>query len=156
MMRPLAKDAYDLSTEILAHYFGMLRSERIANLRERSAALSVLQIASELLKERFDNLKRHWQTWAWPINDGRSKVDDKTPVPPVDGKYKPTSPVADEGDVSKVGPVERIWESFVVSGDHGGADMPPHANQTSRRLPIFQQLANGSSTSANGRCVSIT
>jgi hypothetical protein len=154
MMRPLVKDAYDLSTEILAHNLGMLRSERIANLRDRSAALSALQVTSDLLKARFDNLKRHWQTWAWPINHGRSKVDEKTPVPPVDGKYKPTSQVADEDGVGKIRPVERIWESFVASADHGGEDTPHDANQTSRRLPIFQRLANGSSTSANGRWVS--
>jgi hypothetical protein len=156
MVRPLVKDAYDLSTEILAHYLGMLRSERIANLRDRSAALSALQATNELLKARFENMKRHWQTWAWPINDGRSKVDEKTPVPPVDGMYKPTSQVADEGRVGKVRPVERIWESFVVSDNYSDANTTPGANQTSRRLSIFQRLANGSSISANGRWVSIS
>jgi hypothetical protein len=156
MMRPLDKDAYDLSNEILAHYLGMLRSERIANLRDRSAALSVLQDESELLKESFEKLKRHWQTWAWPVNEGRSKIDEKTPVPPVDGKYKPSPVATHEGGVGKVSPVERIWESFVSGDDTGRGDVPVGASQTSRRLPIFQQLASGSSTLSNGRCVSTT
>ena len=89
MIRASEKEAYDLSTEILAHHLGMLRAERIANLRSRSAALGALQIESESLKTTFDNLKHHWQMWAWPINQGRSQVDEQTPVPPVDGEYGP-------------------------------------------------------------------
>lgn len=154
MIRPLDKDAYDLSTEILAHYLGMLQSERIANLRDRSAALSALQNESERLEESFDNLKRYWETWTWPINEGRSKVDEKTPVPPVDGKYKPSPLMTDEGAVGKIGPVERIWESFVSGNDTSRGDASVGTSQTFRRLPIFEQLASGLSTLPNGRYVS--
>lgn len=134
MVRAIDKDAYDLSTKILAHHLGVLRSERIANLSDRWEARSALQAESAVLKEAFENLKKHWQSWAWPMNEGRGKVDEHTPVPPIDGKYNPKRSMDDGGNVGAV------WNSFVcddiVATQHC-------------RLPVLEALATGSSVSSS-------
>jgi len=142
MVRALDKDAYDLSTKILSHHLGVLRSERIANLSDRWEARSALQAESATLKETFENLKKYWQTWTWPTNEGRGKVDEQTPVPPIDGMYKPVAQVDDDGGVGGTPVVQRIWESFVCD------DIAPPPKYC--RLPVLEKLATGASVSGGG------
>lgn len=147
MVRPLDKDAYDLGTKILAHHLGVLRSERIANLSDRWEARSALQAESAALKESFDNLKQYWQSWTWPINQGRAKkITEHTPVPPIDGEYNPVGTTKTSRKKGKEGSgvpaVQRIWQSFVCD-DVGGT--PSH-----RRLAVLEQLAEGCSVSNGG------
>lgn len=142
MVRALDKDAYTLSTKILSHHLGVLRSERIANLSDRWEARSALQAESDELKESFESLKKHWQAWTWPINEGRTKVDEQTPVPPIDGKYTVAAASADKDGDGGIPVVQHIWESFVC--DNVG-ETPPRD-----RLPVLAQLAKGSSVSTGG------
>lgn len=147
MVRAMDKDAYDLSTKILSHHLGVLRSERIANLSDRWEARSALQSEGGNLKETFDHLKAHWEAWTWPINEGRAKVDEQTPVPPIDGKYNPVAATADDDGNEGIPAVQHIWESFVcddVAGEATSAS-PKHT-----RLPVLQQLATGSPVSSGG------
>ena len=145
MVRPLDKDAYDLTTNIMSHHLGVLRAERIATLRDRWEARLALQCECDKLKGSFENMKRHWQSWAWPINEGRAKVDEHTPVPPVDGKYNPANTATDdEGNVGSP-MVKRIWESFVW--EDSGAYGLSNAAQEHCRLPILEKFATGASMS---------
>lgn len=143
MIRPLEKDAYNLTTKILTHHLGVLRSERIANLSDRWEARAVLQEENAKLEETFENLKKHWKTWTWPINEGRTiKIDEHTPVPPIDSLYKPVATADDKGENGGTPVVQRIWNSFVCE-DVGGS--PSYG-----RLAVFEQLARGTSVSTVG------
>jgi hypothetical protein len=89
MIRPPGKDAYDLTTKILEHRLATVTAERLSSLSERSNSLKALQVEKELLTQEFRNQRRHWVSWAWPMNAGRQAVDEDTPVPAVDGNYTP-------------------------------------------------------------------
>ncbi len=135
MVRPTDKDAYDLSTNILAHHLGVLRAKHLSNLKDRFEALKKKEEEVVNLKHVFENLQSCWKKWAWPITNGRATVDETTPVPPVDGLYNPTS--EDEENRPKV---QRIWDSFVTS-----PFQKKHA-----RLSVFEQLEKGESVLSTG------
>ena len=137
MIRPHDKDAYELATAILEHRVAYMTKELIPNMKERHEVLEVMKQSKRLLQNRFENLRKHWIAWSWPINSGREIVTRKTPVPPVDGKYNLSPPppsfddkeaAAAEANISDdtenpdppvdgklhVGSqVRRIWDSFV-------------------------------------------
>jgi hypothetical protein len=98
MVRPHDDAAFRLVTEMMKHRLAFLKRERMSGMKERFDALQRLQRQEAWLKERFENQKRAWVEWAWPVNIGRSTVDDSTPVPPVDGPY-----VLEEGKPSHSG-----------------------------------------------------
>ena len=125
MVRPDDRAAYELTTRILNHRLGVLRMEQSsASLRERSEASKALAREKMQLKKRIECQLRYWQRWAWPINDGRQSVDDKTAVPPVDGYYfKDVTKMSLVNDSSPNSPTpmtctatENIWGSFVNKG----------------------------------------
>lgn len=141
MIRPIEKEAFDLSTKILQHHLGVLKSDKIVNLCDRYEARTALSLQCAALKETFDGLKASWKTWAWPTSEGRGKVDESTPVPPVDGLYKPTETLfADEKDEAPK--VQRIWDSF-VGEDRSSKD-------GGRRLAVFEQLSKGKQVKSGG------
>jgi hypothetical protein len=127
MIRPDDKDAFDLAKDILEHRCAVLQTERLSSMRDRFEALKKLEMQKIALQKRFENQKKSWAAWAWPINVGREKVNKNTPVPPVDSHYSlertekeetPEEEDSDEGNC--VGSaVIGIWESFlsVQSGD---------------------------------------
>jgi len=141
MIRPDDKYAFNLATDIMKHRLSVLQTERLSSMSDRFEALKKLEAQKKLLKERFENQKRSWVDWAWPVNVGRKKVDKRTPVPPVDVKYSLESPKANamkaqiEGydDMSEQdsnddesgerlilgSAVYRVWESFLAANSSG-------------------------------------
>jgi hypothetical protein len=128
MIRPDDKDAFDLATDIMEHRCAVMQTERLTSMRNRFEALKKLEVQKKALQERFENQKKSWAAWAWPINVGRGeKVNKNTPVPPVDSHYvlerteeKETLEKEDSNEEECVGSaVTGIWESFlsVQSGD---------------------------------------
>ena len=108
MVRPSERDAYGLSTAFLDHRLAVLKANSIPNVCERAIALDRLEKKRDSIEDCFDGLVRTWQSWTWPVNDGREKVDGTSNVPSVDGEYKPTG--AD--GTSSVSTVASVWESF--------------------------------------------
>ena len=139
MIRPHDKEAFDLATEMIRHRLIVTQTERISNMRVRFEALKKLEIQKIDLQKRFENLKLHWYIWAWPVNQGRERVDKQTPVPEVDGKYsigkkKPSD--GEDGTSLQLGAAVRpIWNSFIVNivGDDRFGDV------SSPGLPIKEQ-----------------
>ena len=133
MIRPHDGDAYELATSILEHRIAYMTRELIPNISQRYNALQEIEDAKKVLQKRFENLRRHWLSWSWPINAGRENVTNKSPVPPVHGKYRlpaqPTEPEEsvinesiddDEVDFEEVGSqLPRIWKGFVDQGSLG-------------------------------------
>jgi hypothetical protein len=128
MVRPDDKDAFDLATDIMKHRCAVMQTEQLSSMRDRFEALKKLETQKKALQERFENQKKSWAAWAWPINVGRGeKVNKNTPVPPVDSHYvlerteKEETPEGEDSDKDHcVGSaVTGIWESFlsVQSGD---------------------------------------
>ena len=89
MVRPHDEDAFNLATDIMKHRLAFLTKERMSGMKDRFEALNALEIEKKALQERFENIKRYWKSWAWPVNSGREIVDKRTPVPSIDGKYEP-------------------------------------------------------------------
>lgn len=122
MIRPNDDDAYQLATDILKHRLAFLRTESIGAMRERHEELGAREKEKEQLKRRFEALRLHWILWAWPINEGRAKVDKNTYVPKVDGTYSFRqalghpygSSSGNEDDDANFGRNSRnVWQSFV-------------------------------------------
>jgi len=88
MIRPHDTDAFELATTIMMNRLDILQAERISSMRQRHDALRALEVRKQALQQRFEALKRHWTSWAWPVNAGRKKVDKNTPVPKVEGPYE--------------------------------------------------------------------
>lgn len=156
MIRPFERDAFDLATKILCHRFETVKAERLTTLKERFETLKTLQSHKDDLQETFQNHKRSWVTWAWPINTGRQSVDHDTPVPQVDSHYNPLldeeamerailAAPDDEVDPVKGSAIEPIWASF-VSTDFDrieSEDLIPAPASSHCRLSIFEKLAEG-------------
>lgn len=109
MLRPLDQDAYHLTTEILAHRLEVLRAGCISNMSDRFGALKALDEENRRLQAVFENLRRHWLTWAWPANRSLDEVFEETPAPTVNSFYN----VSDELSTSPESAVSRVWNSFV-------------------------------------------
>lgn len=147
MVRPLDRDAFDFARQILNHRHETLKAERLSTLSERFEALKELAKKKDTLEELFENHKRNWINWAWPISIGRQCIDHDTPVPPVDGHYTPLLdeealemalfPNDDEVEPVKGSAIEPVWNSFV--SNCSDENTPP----SDGRLPIFVKLANG-------------
>ena len=88
MIRPHDNDAFHLATDMMKNRLDMLQAERIVNLKDQSEEIARVRSEKEQLHQRFKALLRFWSEFGWPVNKGRAKVDKKTPVPPVDGKYE--------------------------------------------------------------------
>jgi hypothetical protein len=110
MIRPLDNDAFQLTTDILRHRMEVLKTERLASLRDRFDSLKALELEKVRLEEVFRNQRLHWVTWMWPVSLGRDEVDETTPVPPVESHYVPRIKEASEGMVGSA--VAPIWNSF--------------------------------------------
>jgi hypothetical protein len=164
MIRPHDRDAFEFATDILDHRYKTVKAEGLSTLRERFETLKDLRKEKDQLQETFCHSRRHWITWEWPINNGRQKIDDDTPVPPVEAEY---TPIIDEGAMSdksedddqvvKGSAIQAIWLSF-VSQDLDGtmdpqskieADAALTAMPNRRRLPIFARLGYGKPVSHN-------
>ena len=164
MIRPIDRDAFDLTSKILNHRHETVKAERLSTLSERFDALNELQRQKEDLQEIFQNHKRSWINWAWPINIGRQCIDHDTSVPPVDGQY---TPLLDEEALEKAlfeqdnedmkpvkgAAIEPVWNSFVstccdIKGSNA-ENTPPPQGPFRRRLPIFAKLAQGEEVSPN-------
>jgi hypothetical protein len=130
MIRPPDAMAFRLVTDIMKLRLSIFKRERMSNMKERFETQQKLKKQEERLKERFDNQRRSWLHWAWPVNCDRNCVDDTTPVPPVEGPYllkmkdnshKKRSESADEKkdpaldvDSIELGKnVHVLWNSFV-------------------------------------------
>jgi hypothetical protein len=156
MIRPHDQGAFDLCTEVLEHRFATVKTERLTTMGDRFELLKQLKSQRGLLQEKFERQKRDWIAWTYPINNGRQRVDEDTPVPPVDAEYEPIidTSAMDQGVV--VGSaIQGIWSSFVTTmtqmegenagntEQHGsGIDKPSRFTQ---RLPIFVRLGRGES-----------
>lgn len=93
LIRPHDRDAYELATAMMEHRIAVMTRELIPNVKERYDALIETTAVKEMLQQRFENLRKHWIDWAWPINLSRGTVTKKTPVPFVDSKYQAPLPV---------------------------------------------------------------
>ncbi|KAL7567539.1 hypothetical protein ACA910_000145 [Epithemia clementina (nom. ined.)] len=137
MIRPYDRDAYELTTAILEHRVAVITRELIPNMKERFEALKETDVTKELLQRRFENLRKHWIAWSWPVNSGREKVTKRTPVPPVDGKYQlppPPPPMALENN-NKDEKEEGVMDhSFDTENTDPAADDTIHAGSQVRRV----------------------
>jgi hypothetical protein len=153
MIRPHDHDAFDLTGKILKHRLETAKTERLTSLSGRFEAMKTLQREKDDLAQVFRNQRRHWISWAWPINTGRQTVDDDTPVPSIDGPYVPLiDERTDEPDTLVSGSaIQRIWDSFVSTdfSDGHGTDKSVAVPVPSKKLPIFQRLENAESISPN-------
>lgn len=148
MIRPHDDAAFRLTTEMMKHRLAYLKSERVVGMKERFDVLQKIQRQETWLKERFENQRRMWLQWAWPVNIGRAKVDYHTPVPPVEGPYELEAPstmktsvmgkTSDDSEVDHVTTdirshlgesVHRIWDTFV---DTINENNPDFSNKVSR------------------------
>jgi hypothetical protein len=122
MIRPHDDAAFRLVTDILRFRLSVLKRDRMSNMKERFEALEKLKKQEVWLKERFENQRRSWLQWAWPVNCGREHVDDTTPVPPVEGPY--LLKVNDAGNKNNTeslnGNKDRAVDSDVVGGNANG------------------------------------
>lgn len=158
MVRPSDQSAFDLATEMLKNRYQTVKAERLNPIKARFAMLEQLQKDRASLQQMFENHKRHWIAWTFPIHNGRHTADDETPVPPVDAMYDPILDMelirrkkADGEDLSNIVGVaaKRVWESFVSTmkilqtyGIDTAACAPPVVNEDCR-LPIFVDLSHG-------------
>jgi hypothetical protein len=130
MIRPHDPDAFALAAGILENRLHMLQAERIDNLKPRSDQLALVRKEKDALKERFEAMLRHWIHWNWPVNQGRGKVNKRTPVPPVDGLYEHPVEV-DELEGFELGQTEgvcgdksqSVWQSFTECEVRPSSDM---------------------------------
>jgi hypothetical protein len=160
MIRPHDPDAYELATRILGHRFDTVQAESFSSLSKRFDSLKELTKEKEQLCQDFQNQRRHWISWAWPMNTGRQTVDDDTPVPSVDGKYVPIidrrETLDEQEDVEPAtgSAVQALWDSFVTTKftqePQARREEDPSlatAHTKRRRLRTFEQLAEGKSLS---------
>ena len=129
MIRPIDQDAFSLVRSILEHRYATIRAERITSIRERFAALEEMSKEYALLCDKFSNLKRHWTTWSYPRVSGWTKIDEHTPVPPVDVEYVPNNFPSEETEDRNVSvpfrETGKMWESFLstlTACKNGGTD----------------------------------
>ena len=87
MVRPHDGASFRLATDIMKLRLSVLKREKMNTMKERFEAQQKIKKQEERLQERFDNLRRFWIHWAWPVSCGREYVNDTTPVPPVEGPY---------------------------------------------------------------------
>ena len=130
VIRPHDAMAFRLVTDIMKLRLSTFKRERMSNMKERYETQQKLKKQEERLKERFDNQRRSWLHWAWPVNCDRDYVDDATPVPSVEGPYllkvkggsdKKNSESVDENkdpaldvDSIELGKnIHAVWDSFV-------------------------------------------
>ena len=169
MIRPHDPDAYDLATTMIQHRLDTVQAESLSSLSQRFDSLKTLTKQKEQLCHDFQHQRRHWISWAWPMNTGRQTVDDDTPVPSIDGNYVPIidrreTTLGQKNDDENVEPatgsaVQAIWDSFVTTKfthdpqANRGQEEPPLATTThtkcSRRLRTFALLAEGKSLGWN-------
>lgn len=124
MIRPHDADAFDLATNIMRHRLHVIQAEKISNMRERFESLKSFESEKKALQKRFEDLKRHWIAWAWPVNVGRKKVDKKTPVPKVDGNYEfESANEAEEEGIEPGSAASSIWRTFVSESFDDDTDM---------------------------------
>lgn len=114
MHRPTDSTAYELATDIMKHRVDVLTKERLVDMRERFEALEKLKEEKKVLQDRFEKIRRAWVKWAWPVNDGRDKVDKNTPVPKIDEKYEFKKDLPGEGAEAMGAATETIWGVFVT------------------------------------------
>jgi hypothetical protein len=123
LIRPHDAMAFRLVTDIMKLRLSILKRERMSNLKERFETQQKLKKQEERLKERFNNQRRSWLHWAWPVNCGRDCVDHTTPVPPVEGPYllkikdgsdtKSSEPALDVDSMELGKNIHAVWNSFV-------------------------------------------
>jgi hypothetical protein len=143
MVRPRDAVAFDLVKAAMTHRLAVLQTERISETKQRFSELQKLDDVKKDLQRRFDDMKKDWTTWAWPVNRGREKVDKKTPVPRVEGEYNFAKRTTGFGSSTQC-----IWESFVNGPFDKTNSMAPLSetssiNKSGKRLPIFRKLALG-------------
>ena len=161
MVRPIDESAFDLATEMLVHRYETVKADRMSHIKERIVALEKLQRDRTVLQQVFENHKRHWVAWTFPIQNGRHLADDDTPVPPVDATYDPIldresihrkqSEGQDVANVSGVA-AQKVWDSFVSTMHvlQYGTDTAAHTHAPKgRRLSIFERLNRGEHISPN-------
>jgi hypothetical protein len=117
MIRPHDSAAFDLVSDMMKHRLSVMQAERIPSMRERHSELCRLDVQKEALQRHFKNQKHDWCVWEWPTNKGRKQVDNRTPVPKVNGQYtvehEEKVPEAVELDAKVGTAVGPIWKSFV-------------------------------------------
>ena len=155
MIRPNDRVAYELTTKILQHRLATVKAERLVTLSARFKNLKMLQQEKDDLAQEFRMQRRHWLSWAWPMNTGRQAVDNDTPVPSVDGLYVPIidnkSLSADSIESATEGSaVLRIWDSFISTkfSDDDQSEVercspPVPSSFKQRRLTVFERLERG-------------
>lgn len=142
MVRPHDMTAFDIVKTSLAHRLAVLKAERIPDTFVRDEELSMLEEDKKHLRQHFQDIKKHWKAWAWPVNFGREKVDENTPVPAVEGEYEfaPSSP-------DPLGSCARpIWNSFVKPRSEEIDKLAQYSdvssvNKSGKRLPVFYKLS---------------
>lgn len=182
---PVDNTTFELVTGILKHRACVLR---VLSLTRDITEIPLHMIHSlssdeQILRTSFESLRRHWMTWAWPVNLGRGQVSNDTDVPPVNGAYHflvgdnnfntDAFYGVDDGKGTAVVPhrsaltVGFIWRSFVINmqllsrskhshdfkADIGVMPLHDQTFQNLRRLPVFRWLSMGISVPTHYRTI---
>lgn len=177
MIRPTERDAFDLATEILEHRFKTVKAERLTSMEERFETLKKLKGQKQILEDIFQQQRRSWIAWGYPINNGRQRNDGDTPIPAVDDEYHPIIDhdlLQQQDDTASTcvqavfgSEVEGIWQSFVTFIGHEttlGADSTNESTAKASnalssfrgRLSIFVKLSRGEAVCPNRTLPHIT
>jgi hypothetical protein len=147
LTRPHDLDAYQLVKEIMLHRLAVLKADQISNMRTRFEQRSMLDDKRKAIHDRFEAVKASWMLWAWPVNDGREKVDKRTPVPPVESEYN-FKTVDKENSIRLASATKNIWSSFVEQslGEYYQdvhTSSESSINRTNIRLSVLYHLGLG-------------
>lgn len=125
MVRPHDAAAFNLTTRILKCHLEELRLKTFPSLDDSSCREAHESVKLELaaLKRGINSHIAHWKRSAWPINEGREKFDEETPVPAVDAEYNP-SPMAAESNSAET------WKSFLSNIVQSEVDLGKVREQT--------------------------
>ena len=149
-------DAYKLYVDMVVHRAQVLRFRTSWGEKESSTTLEWKCLArlEQELKDRFNSLKRHYQSISWPINVGREVFDHRTDIPPVHGPFQIARSDNDTERHCGIQAAGSIWASFTstlpvltttTESDQFSDDPEQQTASNRPRLSAFQDLAQGES-----------
>ena len=134
-------DAYDLIQNILLHQASVLRSYR-GNMKFELKQNFQLKAKETYLKSIFENLMMHSESWSWPINEGREKLDvqnKENGIPTNDTNYNFSS----KNKIKFAQTTSSVWNSavnYLDNDNHGFMRNSNFSSHKKSKLKVFQDL----------------
>ena len=137
-------DAYDLIQNILTHRGSVLKSSRnnLNNMSLENMYNYHLKAKELQLKVSFEKLIKHFDSWVWPINEGREKLNAKNKefgVPSNDTNYH----FSQENKAKFSQTTSHIWNStidYLENCDHNESINSRSSILEKSKLKVFQEL----------------